>query len=216
MPIRQRCQAPLATRAILRPCRRYGDPAPVPRKPRPTVAGFYHVATRSLPGEQLFRDDHDFARFLSGLRELVAAEECKCVCFCLMTTHYHLLLGTGAGGPPRTMQRLNQAYAIAYNARYGRRGHAFSERYLATLILDDEHLLTAFRYIVRNPVEAGLCERPEEWEWSSYRSTVGLAEPPSFVDATIVVELCGGPEGVRDLVEGGQRCQAPRSAVPGT
>ena len=188
----------------------------MPRKPRPNVAGFYHIATRSLPNERLFRDEHDFARFLSGLRVNIETGDCRCLCFCLMTTHYHLVLETAHGVLSKLMQRLNQGYAIAYNARYGRRGHAFSERYLATLILDDAHLLVAFRYTVRNPVEAGICERAEDWEWSSYRSAIGMAEPPSFVDASDILKLCGGPAGVRALVEGEQQCLAPLSAVPGT
>ena len=66
--------------------------------------------------------------------------------------------------------------------------------------------MTSFRYIVRNPVEAGLCERPEEWPWSSYGSTLGLAGGFEFVDASAVLTCFGSPadaalERLRGFVE---------------
>jgi putative transposase len=183
----------------------------VPRKPRPTAAGFYHVAARASVGEHLFRDDHDFLRFLTELEHAAEKESCLCVAVCMMTTHYHLLLETAENALPRVMQRLNTRYAKAYNARYGRRGHAFAHRYLSVPITDTEQLLAVFRYIARNPVEAGLCEHAHEWPWSSYAASVGLAGGYGFVDASIVTGACGGsPEDVRALVsDTAQRCLTP-------
>ncbi len=60
-------------------------------------------------------------------------------------------------------------------------GHLFQGRYKAILIEKDNYLLTLCRYIVLNPVKAGLVKHPREWQWSSYRSTAGEIEKPSFL-----------------------------------
>ena len=138
----------------------------MPRKPRETAAGIYHVFARAARDERLFRDDHDFARFEAEVGRIVC-DECACVAACVLHTHYHLILKTGDGVITRTMQRLNQSYAAAFNARYQRRGHAFAERYSSVRIASDGQLLTAYRYVVRNPVDAGLCSNPAAWPWSS-------------------------------------------------
>jgi hypothetical protein len=115
--------------------------------------------------------------------------------------------GTRRAG--RSLQRLNQRYARAYNVRYGRRGHAFAERYLCVPVLSDEQLLTAYRYVVRNPVEAGLCARPGEWMWSSYASAIGRGDRFAFADVAFMVACCDGSlDTLRRFVES--------EAVPGT
>ena len=110
-----------------------------------------------------------------------------------MTTHFHLIVRVDAGVLPVAMQRLNCRYACAFNARHGTRGHVMERRYGANRITTDAHLLAAYRYVARNPVAARLCASPQDWPWSSYAATVGLADPISFVDASCVLALFGGP-----------------------
>src|SRR5262249_43807857 len=86
----------------------------------------------------------------------------------------------------------NSRYSAAYKLRYGKRGHTFGERYMSVLIVSDEHLLTAYRYIARNPVEAGLCEHPADWEWSSYRAAIGLGGRFAFADPSLALGACDG------------------------
>jgi hypothetical protein len=38
------------------------------------------------------------------------------------------------------------------------------------------------RYVVLNPVRAGMCSLPHQWAWSSYRATAGLDPKPSLLD----------------------------------
>jgi hypothetical protein len=102
------------------------------------------------------------------------------------------------------LKQLNFRYARAYNARYGRRGHAFAQRYLSVPIRDDEQLLSAYRYIARNPVEASLCASPCDWQWSSYPAAIGSGERFSFVDPGLAIACCGGSiELLRRFVESG-------------
>jgi hypothetical protein len=100
-----------------------------------------------------------------------------------MRTHYHLLLDVGDGALPTGMQSLNFRYAVSFNQRYGMRGHVQHSRYGAVRILNDAHLLAAYKYVANNPVEARLCKSAQDWPWSSFAGTVGLVEPHSYVDS---------------------------------
>jgi REP element-mobilizing transposase RayT len=83
-----------------------------------------------------------------------------------MTTHYHLLVETTQDELSRGMQQLNGRYAQSFNARHDRRGHLFEGRFKAYSVEGDRYLQEASRYILDNPVRAGLCERCDQWPWS--------------------------------------------------
>jgi REP-associated tyrosine transposase len=174
----------------------------MPRKPRPTAAGIYHIAARSQRGDKLFRDDADYLRFESELRLIVDVGTWRCISACAVPTHYHLLLDVGEGVLSKSVGRLNQRYAAAFNARYERRGHAFSERFLCVPVESDEQVLTVYRYIVMNAVQIGLCAKPEEWRWSSYPVLIGQGDRFSFADPALVVDLGGGVDRLRRFVNG--------------
>jgi putative transposase len=132
----------------------------------------------------MFRDDFDRTAFLRLLIRSLARTEARCHAFCLMDTHYHALLEQRADVLQAEMQRLNGAYAQGFNRQYGRAGHLFGDRYRCIHVLTDEQFLRVVRYVVRNPVEAQLCDRPSDWFWSSHRDCVGLANDFPFVDHT--------------------------------
>ena len=64
----------------------------MPRKPRPTQAGLYHVASGATRPDPFFRDDVDRGIFVVELAAMLAREDVVCVAFCVLTTHYHLIL----------------------------------------------------------------------------------------------------------------------------
>ena len=66
---------------------------------------------------------------LRHLARVTAQTEWRCVGFCLMRTHYHLILEVEDGVLPVAMHSLNLAYARQFNRRHGLRGHAQSRRY---------------------------------------------------------------------------------------
>ncbi len=98
-----------------------------------------------------------------------------------MTNHYHLLIETVDPTLSRGMRQLNGVYTQAFNRRHECVGHVFHGRYKAVLVEKETYLLELSRYIVLNPVRAKMVKKPEEWEGSSYRATVGLCEVPSFL-----------------------------------
>jgi REP element-mobilizing transposase RayT len=154
----------------------------VPRLPRIEVpGGYYHLTSRGNNAQPIYWRDRDRVDFLALLDRVVLTHGWACLAYCLMTNHFHLLVQLDEGGLSLGMQTLNGWYARCINRAYGRTGHLFRNRFSGTLIESEEHLLAACRYVVLNPVRAGLCATPEHWPWSSYRATVGLARPPRLL-----------------------------------
>ena len=160
--------------------------------PRGNVpAGTYHVTTRSGGPIPIFIDDQDRTCFCMLLMRTIKRARWICHSFCLMTTHYHLLLEVPEDALQGGMHVLNGNYAMRFNARHGRSGHLFGERYCCRRVASDGHLLQLLRYIARNPVEAGLVARPSDWYWSSYRGCAALDAGFPFVDSSFVRSYFG-------------------------
>ena len=112
------------------------------------------------------------------LGRVVSGYGWECHAYCLMGTHFHLLVTTPHPNLAAGMQRLKGAYAQAFNHGRRRSGHLFQGRYHAVLVESDGHLLELYRYIALNPVRAGLCDRAIDWSWGSYPAAVGTAPRP--------------------------------------
>ena len=129
-----------------------------------------------------------------------------CLAYCLMTNHYHLVLWLREPTLSRGMHRLNGVFARRFNARHGHVGHLFEARFTAARIESETHLLGALRYVVRNPVRAGICSDPAAWPWSSFRATAGLEPCPRFLAAPRVRSMFGrgtrGAERYAEFVRG--------------
>jgi REP element-mobilizing transposase RayT len=152
------------------------------RPPRPQIpGGIYHVSTRGNRRQEIFTDDRDRLRFLALLADIVEDLDWRCHAYCLMTTHYHLLVETPNGDISDGMQRLNGVYAKWFNWRHGYEGHLFERRFYGALVKGNVHLVELTRYIVLNPVRAGLCRTAGEWRWSSYAAAIANVRRPRFL-----------------------------------
>lgn len=166
----------------------------MPRPPRIQAPGLtYHVTSRGNRRERIFERDMDRHRFLRLFDHVVARYEWTCHAYCLMSTHYHLVITTRHGNIARGMQRLNSMYAQYVNHQQGFTGHVFQGRYHSVVVETESHLLELFRYVALNPVRAGRCALPEDWPWSSYRYALGLERPPKFLS----LDLLHGSLGLR-------------------
>jgi putative transposase len=153
------------------------------RPPREFVPGAsYHIYSRGSNRQPIFAHESDRDDFLYCLDRVVSRFRLRCLAYCLMENHYHLVLETGDGELSRAMKALNGRYALRFNRRYDRDAHLFKNRFGAVRQETDSQLLWTLRYTVRNPVEQGLCASPEEWRWSSYRASIGLEQAPRFLD----------------------------------
>ena len=147
----------------------------MPRPPRSALPdGLFHAFSRGIASEQpLFRDDDDRALFVDLLRRTAREHHWALHAFCVLGTHYHVVVETTREELSAGMHRLNWTYARNANARKAGFGHVFADRFGARAIEGDEYLYEACAYVVLNPVRAGLCERVEDWPWSY--SALGLA-----------------------------------------
>jgi putative transposase len=154
----------------------------MPRPPRVQFAGAtYHVMNRGVRGEPIYVDDAERTGFLRLLAEASNRYAWVISAYCLMTNHYHLLVTTLKPSLCRGMQWFNACWAQSFNRTHGHTGHAFFRRFHAVLLEDDATHAHIARYILLNPVRAGLCPRADDWRWSSYRATVGLEPGPAFL-----------------------------------
>jgi len=135
--------------------------------------GIFHVTTRGTFERLVFEDDDDRRLFLSLLALVVARHRWDCHAFCLMGTHYHVVVDTTTESLSSGMQYLNGEYADRFNRRHGRHGHVFGTRFASWVIRDELHYERTLEYVLANPVRAGLVEDWAEWPWSAAR---GVAE----------------------------------------
>lgn len=162
------------------------------RPPREFVSGaLYHIFSRGSNRQAIFSFDSDRQDFLMCLGRVVRQHDLRCLAYCLMPNHYHLLIETPGAILSSAMKTLNGRYSRRFNGRYGRDSHLFKNRFGAVHQEAEAQLLFTLRYIVRNPVESALCARPDEWPWSSYRACAGLEPPASFLDLGAVLSYFG-------------------------
>jgi len=151
----------------------------------------YHVTARGDRREAIYEDDADRRLFLDILGETATDFNWLVHSYCLMTNHYHLLVETPDGNLSAGMRQLNGVYTQRSNRRHGRVGHVFQGRYKAILVDRESYLLEVARYVVLNPVRAGMVKQPQDWPWSSYRATVALDDPPQWLAADALLAAFG-------------------------
>jgi REP-associated tyrosine transposase len=137
----------------------------------------YHLIARGNNRERCFLAEDDFLVFLEVLEQVLERFSWLLYAHCLMDNHYHLEVETALPNLTAGMRQLNGRYAQGFNRRHRRCGHVFQARYRAILIERQTHLLRTARYIVLNPVRAGICNHPGDYRWSSYRAMLGEAAP---------------------------------------
>ena len=114
-----------------------------------------------------------------------------CHAYCLMENHYHLLVETPKPNLSIGMRQLNGVYTQAFNRRHKRVGHLFQGRYKAILVEKESHLLELCRYVVLNPLRIKGKSSAENWKWTSYQATAGIAPMPEFLTVDWVLAHFG-------------------------
>ncbi len=143
--------------------------------------GLYHVTSRGDRREVIFLDDEDRLYWLGLLGQVCQRFNWVCHAYCLMDNHFHIVVETVEGNLSAGMRQLNGVYTQWHNRTHGRVGHVFQGRFKAVVVQRESYLLELARYVVLNPVRAGLCDEPQDWPWSSYHATVGTAPKPEWL-----------------------------------
>jgi len=155
------------------------------------AGALYHVTSRGDRREAIYEDDNDRAAFISMLEGVCDRYNWICHAYCLMSNHYHLLIETPGANLSKGMRQLNGVYTQTYNRAHGRVGHVFQGRYKAILVEKEHYLLELSRYIVLNPVRAGMVRSVRDWRWSSYRATIGQVKGPKCLNVDWLLAAFG-------------------------
>ena len=167
----------------------------MPRKLREEFPdAVHHAYARGVNRTVIFIDDEDRERYLALLGQVVERHGWRCLAFCLMHNHVHLLVQTPEPYLGRGIQLLHGIYAQYFNRRHARSGHLFQGRFGTKVMRTDAQLLLAARYIARNPVKAGLCREATDWRWSSHRATLNGARP-RWLDTPLLLDYFGADGG---------------------
>lgn len=179
------------------------------------IGGLYHVTARGDGREDIYLSDADRRLFLAVLSDVVDRFNWTIHAYCLMSNHYHLLVETPDANLSKGMRQLNGVYTQAFNKTHHRVGHVFQGRYKAIMVEKEAYLLELARYVVLNPVRAGMVRTPGDWQWSSYRATIGDECTPDWLATQWVLSGFGEtmPEAVaaysRFVAEGHRQATKP-------
>ena len=130
---------------------------------------FYHIFSRGNDKKEIYRTDVDYELFLSILKDCADRFDVLVHAYCLIPSHFHLLIETKDSNLSEFTKRLLGLYTIRFNRRHHRSGHLFQGRYKALLVDKDNYFLELSRYIHLNPTKAKLCQNPEDFPWSSMK-----------------------------------------------
>ena len=123
----------------------------------------HHVTQRGNRRERVFFGDDDYRLYRDLLREACDRADVSVWAYCLMPNHVHLILTpTTADGLARALGKAHRRYSAFVNARLRVTGPLFQSRF-GSVVMDEDHLIAAARYVALNPVRARLIARAEDW-----------------------------------------------------
>lgn len=159
----------------------------MPRHPRLlSKSGIEHVMLRGVNKQTIFRDDADCRKFLKCLWAAQEKGGFTLHAYCLMKNHVHLLIQRGKETVGQSVKRFGISYAAYYNKKYDRVGHLFQDRYRSVPVETEASYLNVIRYIMQNPVKAGICLHAADYKWSNYRS---LGENDGIADSRMLKSI---------------------------
>jgi len=135
----------------------------------------HHIVQRGVRGMNVFFSDADRYSYLDLLSEYGKRFGVSFLAWCLMTNHIHLIaVPEDKSSLARGIGEAHRRYTRRVNFHEGWRGYLFQGRF-HSCPLDGQYLLAAVRYVLRNPIRAGLADKPWDYQWSNARWIVGDA-----------------------------------------
>ena len=174
----------------------------MPREARKiSRSNIYHVILRGINRQDIFEDDGDRHYFMTVMQHYKGISDFRLHAFCLMTNHVHLLMEPKGEPLGQVFRRVGVRYVSWYNRKYERTGHLFQDRFRSENVESDAYFRTVLRYILQNPMKAGLERSPGSWRWSSflaYQKGTG-----SITDTQYALNVFGGRDALLDFVQQG-------------
>ena len=151
----------------------------MPHPPRYDKPGrWFHVMNRGMSRRTVFETRRDIRYFLSRVAYAVRRGEIEVHSFCIMTTHFHLLVRSPVGKLADAMRRIQGEYVCWFNRPRVRDGSLCRGRYLSKLVMSLMYRSICVRYIDYNPVKAGLAKKPSDYPHGSAARFARKKPPP--------------------------------------
>jgi putative transposase len=155
----------------------------------------HHLVARAADGVRLFADDTDRINYIESLGGVSERYGWRCLSYCLMRNHTHLLVEAPRADVRVGQRRLRQAHAHALGLRHGAADAVWRTGSRAVRIRNERQLWAVAAYIAANPVDAGLCLDASRYRWSSHAATIGATTgPPWLASAQLLTLLCGSSD----------------------
>ena len=166
-----------------------------------SLSNIYHVMMRGVNRQAIFENDGDRLHFMSVLKECKEISGFRLHAFCLMPNHLHFLIEPAGEPLDLIFRRIGIRYAVWYNRKHQRAGHLFQDRFRSENVENDLYYMTVLRYILQNPMKAGLEPHLGTYRWSSYPAYA--KGTGSITDTQYATELFGTRESLIDFVRMG-------------
>ncbi len=161
---------------------------------------YYHVYNRGANKADIFRNDKDYLFLLKQVQNHLSEFNISVIAYCLMSNHYHFLLRqNGEAKISDFMQAIFGVYSLAFNSVHKHSGTLFQGPFRAIWVDQSGYLLHLCRYIHRNPMQASMVIKPEQWHYSNYLEFIGKRNG-ALVDRDFVRQNFGTPEEYEELV----------------
>jgi len=137
---------------------------------------YHHLYNRGVNKATIFFEDSDYKYFLRKMKEYKEKYFIQIICYCLLPNHFHLFTKqlTDEHTPGKFIGDLTNAYTKGTNKKYDRTGVLFQGKTKSKLIDDESYFVWLCKYILNNPVKAGVAIKPEGWEYSSANEYFGM------------------------------------------
>jgi len=136
----------------------------------------HHITQRGNRREDVFFTDDDRLIYLEWLQFYCEKHDVSILAYCLMTNHLHLVLVPHSDdGLQQVLKPLHMRYSQHINKVKDWKGHLWQGRFFSAP-LDDAYTWSTIRYVERNPVQAGILAKAEDYRWSSAAAHCGLKE----------------------------------------
>lgn len=162
-------------------------------------SNIYHVMIRGNNKKDIFIDDWDRAFFMKLLKEYAERSEFRLYAYCLMSNHIHLLIDTGGKPIGQVIKPIASRYASWFNQKYEKIGHLFQDRFKSEPVENRRYFLTVLRYIIQNPLKAGLENSLGHYRWNCY--TAYTDNDDSVIDTQYAVKVAGNRQFLLDFIQ---------------
>jgi putative transposase len=148
----------------------------------------HHVTQRGARRMQVFFSHGDYRAYLRLLARQAARHDVAIWAYCLMPNHVHLIaVPTTNDGLARSLAEAHRRYAYRVNRRSGWTGHLWQQRFFS-FPMEEARAVNAIRYVLLNPVRAGLAATAGDWPYSSARSQIA-GRPDDLVEIQAIPHL---------------------------